>query len=214
MKRARKPRAPQQARSRDTERRLLDAAEAVLVKYGAEGTTLPRIAREAGVAPATVYRRFRDKEALMAAVFRRFAERSSAGTREAFNPESVRSLGLTQFATNVVQNMVRGFRASAPLTRAAMRYAELNPRLEAVRETGDSEARSFQQMVDTFRMWRDEIHRPDPEQAIRFAFLVVASMLRDLITFDRMRLMQRVVAVDDELLARELPRVFLSCLRS
>jgi len=39
-------------------------------------------------------------------------------------------------------------------------------------------------------------------------------MLRDLITFDRMRLMQRVVAVDDELLARELPRVFLSCLRS
>ena len=69
-------------------------------------------------------------------------------------------------------------------------------------------------MVDTFLMWRDEIQRPDPEEAIRFAFLVVASMLRDLITFDRMRLMQRVVAVDDELLARELPRVFLSCLRS
>ena len=44
------------------------------------------------------------------------------------------------------------------------------------------------------------------------AFLAVACVLHDLVTFDRMRLMRPVLAVDDELLKRELPRLFLRCL--
>jgi len=67
-------------------------------------------------------------------------------------------------------------------------------------------------MVDTFLIWRDEIPRPRPEQAIRFGFLVVACVLKDLILFDRMSTMSRVAPVDDEALERELPRVFLACL--
>jgi len=180
-----------------------------MARQGVEGATLPRIARQARLSPASVYRRFRDKDALIAAVFARFRERSRAGTREAFDPETVRPLGLATFATNVIQGMVKGFRASAPISRAAMRYAETHPHIAAVRRTGDSEAASFQRMVDTFMMWRDEIKHPDPEHAIRFGFLVVACTLRDLIIFDRAKLMKPVLAVDDELLAREMPKVFL-----
>ena len=40
-------------------------------------------------------------------------------------------------------------------------------------------------MVDTFLLWPDQIDHPDPEQAI---------------------------PVDDDVLTRELPRVFLACL--
>ena len=69
---------PRQARSRETLRRLLDAAEAVMLTHGPEGATLPRIAKQARVSPATVYRRFLDKDALMRAVFRRFNERSTS----------------------------------------------------------------------------------------------------------------------------------------
>jgi AcrR family transcriptional regulator len=203
---------PRQARSRETLRRLLDAAEVVLVKHGPAGTTLPRIAKQAGVAPASVYRRFRNKEALMAAVFRRFYGRSSGTVKEQFDPESVRPLGLVQFSTKVIQGMVQGFRASAPLSRAAMQYAEQHPRADFVRKTGASEAKSLQRMVDTFLIWRDEIKHPDPDQAVRFGFLVVACVLRDLVTFDRMRLMRPVLAVDDDVLKRELPLLFLRCL--
>jgi AcrR family transcriptional regulator len=184
----------------------------MLVAHGPEGATLPRIAKHAGVAPATVYRRFRNKEALMAAVFARFAERSSGAVKEQFNPDSVRPLGLVQFSTNVVRGMVQGFRASGPLSRAAMQYAERHPRNVSIRSTSASEAHSFQQMLNTFLIWRDEIRHPDPEYAIRFAFLIVASVLRDLIIFDRMRLMRPVMAVDDDLLKRELPKLFLRCL--
>jgi len=60
---------PRQARSRES-LLLLDAAEIVLVKYGPEGATLPRIAKQARLSPASVYRRFRDKEALMQALVR------------------------------------------------------------------------------------------------------------------------------------------------
>ncbi len=202
---------PRQARSRETLLRLLDAAEAVMLRHGVEGTTLPRIARHARVAPATVYRRFRNKEALMRAVFRRFNERSS-GAREQFDADRLRGIGLVPFATQVVQGMVRGFRANAALSRAAVLYAEKNPKADFIRKSGESESKSFQRMVDTFLVWRDEINHPDPELAIRLAFLVVASMLRDLVIFDRMRLMASVIPVDDDVLKRELPRVFLACL--
>ncbi len=215
MRRAPKRRAdnpPRQARSRETLQRLLDAAETMLLKHGPEGATLPRIAKHAGVAPASVYRRFRNKEALMAAVLNRFAERSSGAVNEQFDPESVRALGLVQFSTNVIQGMVQGFRTSGPLSRAVMQYGERHPRNASIRATAASEARSFQQMVDTFLIWRDEIKHSDPEEAIRFAFLVVACVLRDLVIFDRMRLMRPVMTVDDELLKRELPRLFLQYL--
>jgi AcrR family transcriptional regulator len=200
---------PRQARSRETLQQLLDAAEAMLLRHGAEGATLPRIAKHAGVAPATVYRRFRNKDALMAAVFNRFAERSSGAVGAQFDPESVRPIGLVQFSTNVIQGMVKGFRASGPLTRAAMQYAEDHPRNASIRATAASEARGFEQMVDAFLIWRGEIKHPDPEHAIRFAFLIVACVLRDLVIFDRMRLMRPVMSVDDDLLKHELPRVFL-----
>src|SRR6266850_6104510 len=117
MPRAEHP--PRQARSRETLRRLLDAAETVMLKHGVEGTTLPRIARHARVAPATVYRRFRNKEALMRAVFRRFNERSSGAVQEQFDPDKLRGIGLVRFANQVVQGMVQGFRANAALSRAA-----------------------------------------------------------------------------------------------
>lgn len=210
MPRAEHP--PRQARSRATLARLLDAAEAVMLKHGVEGATLPRIARHARVAPATVYRRFRNKEALMRAVFRRFNERSSSAVQEQFDPEQLRGIGLVRFATQVVQGMVHGFRANAALSRAAVLYAEKNPRVDFIRKSGASEARSFRRMVETFLLWRDQIDHPDPERAIHLAFLVVASMLRDLVIFDRMRLMAAVMPIDDDLLKRELPRVFLGCL--
>ncbi|HEX6463321.1 MAG TPA: helix-turn-helix domain-containing protein, partial [Vicinamibacterales bacterium] len=196
MPRTRAEHPPRQARSRETLRRMLDAAEIVLVKYGAEGATLPRIARQARLSPASVYRRFRDKDALMRAVFRRFNERSEGAVDEGFRPESVRPIGLRQFSRNVVRGMVAGFRSNAALSRAAIQYAERHPDADFVKKSAESEARSFQRMVETFLIWRDEIRRPDPEQAIRFGFLVVACVLRDLILFERMRVMSRVSPVD------------------
>jgi AcrR family transcriptional regulator len=206
------PRPPSQARSRESLQRMLDAAEAVLAKHGLEGATLPRIAVKAGISPPHVYRRFRDKDALMAAVFQRLTERSSAATVAQFDPEAVRPIGLVQFSKNLIAGMIRNFRADAGLSRATVRYSEEHWEVDFVRKARAYEAQQFQTMLNTFMMWRDQIKHPEPERAIRFAFVMVALALRELILFDRTRVFEDILHLDNDTLREELTRMFLGYL--
>lgn len=200
---------PRQERSRASLQRMLDAAEKVIARHGLQGATLQRIARLAGTSSANVYRRFRDKDALMAAVFQRLTERSAAATEAQIDPDVVRPMGLAKFARTVIEGMIRGFRADAGLSRAAVQYSEQHWEVDFVRRARASEARSFQMMVDTFLVWRDQIKHPDPARAVRFAFIMVALELRELILFGRTRTFEQVLPLDDEVLRQELPRMFL-----
>lgn len=56
-----------QKRSYLTEQRLIAAVIEVMGKAGLEGCTVPAVAKQAGVAVGTIYRRYPDKEALIAA---------------------------------------------------------------------------------------------------------------------------------------------------
>jgi AcrR family transcriptional regulator len=67
--------APRQQRSAQTQERLLDALEALLEERVFEQISIQDIAAAAGVAVGTVYRRFRNKEALLPALYRRLDER-------------------------------------------------------------------------------------------------------------------------------------------
>lgn len=58
-------RAPQQARSRRTRRKLVDAAIDCFERHGFDETTTAMIASEAGVAVGTVYNYFNDKRELI-----------------------------------------------------------------------------------------------------------------------------------------------------
>lgn len=209
MPRKPSPRPPRQTRSRESLRRMLDAAEVVLAKHGLEGATLPRIAAKAGIAPTNVYRRFRDKDALMAAVFQRLTERSSAATAAQFDLEAVRPVGLVAFSKNVIEGMIRNFRADAGLSRASVRYSEEHWEVDFVRKARASEVQSFQIMVNTFMMWRDQIKHPEPERAVRFAFVMVALALRELVLFGRTRIFADILPLDDNTLREELTRMFL-----
>src|SRR3546814_19848731 len=75
-------RPPQQERSRRTHARLLEATLKTLAEHGLDGATIPRIARVADVSPATVYRRFVDKQALLRAACLHMLERSNRANRE------------------------------------------------------------------------------------------------------------------------------------
>ena len=202
-------RTPVQARSRESLRRMLDAAEVVLAKYGLEGAILPRIAARARTSTANVYRRFRDKDALIAAVFQRLRERSSAATAAQVDPQAVRPIGLIQFSRNMIEGMIRGYRANAGLTRATVQYSEQHWEADFVRKTRASEAKSFQSMVDTFMLWRDQIKHPEPERAVRFACVMIALVLRELILFNRAHIFGDLLFLVDDILKEELPRLFL-----
>lgn len=57
----------------DTRERILEAALRLFPRYGLHGTSMDRLAREAGVSTATIYWHFKDKEDLIAAVIERFS---------------------------------------------------------------------------------------------------------------------------------------------
>jgi AcrR family transcriptional regulator len=65
----------QQARSRQTQERILEAALALVADAGAEALTVSAIAERAAVAVGSVYRRFGDKDRLLLAVQQAFADR-------------------------------------------------------------------------------------------------------------------------------------------
>ncbi|MEU5773387.1 helix-turn-helix domain-containing protein [Streptomyces venezuelae] len=78
-------REPQQARSAATLARVLRAAEEIASTSGLEEMTIAGVAKRAGVAVGTIYRRFEDKEQLIAALTDRMLER-----REEYVAEQLR----------------------------------------------------------------------------------------------------------------------------
>src|SRR5438270_12921478 len=84
---ANKTLAPQQARSRESTRKLLKAAAEVLGQHGLEGATIPRIAQHAGLTPGAIYRRFPDKDALLETVIIGILERQDERLRMGLTPD-------------------------------------------------------------------------------------------------------------------------------
>src|SRR5580698_7710463 len=114
--------APQQARSRESMRKLLKAAGEVLGQHGLEGATIPRIARHAGLTPGAVYRRFPDKEALLEEVVLGILQRQDERLRIAITPDMARQIPLEVFADQIISSMLVSYRANAGLLRAVRQF--------------------------------------------------------------------------------------------
>ena len=191
---------------------MLDAAENVLEKHGAEGLTLARVAKEAKLSPANVYRRFRDKKALIAGVFNRFGDMNAAELEQLesqVDPETIRKIGIRQFTRNWIHGMIHGFRHRTGLIRAAVLYSQSHPHVAFVKRKAEIEAMLFRRQVRYYMLWRDEIRHPDPEYAVSYAMISVALTLRELIIFDQATMFSKLVPMDDDHLRDELPRAFL-----
>ncbi|MCV7079532.1 hypothetical protein AWC27_07410 [Mycobacterium szulgai] len=66
--------APMQQRSRETVRRILDAATRVLKERGYEGFSTNRIALAAGISPGSLYQYFANKDAILNAMVAEYTE--------------------------------------------------------------------------------------------------------------------------------------------
>lgn len=79
-------RQPRQARSAETLARVLEAAEEIASSAGLEDMTITGVAKRAGVAVGSIYRRFEGKDQLVAALTERMLER-----REEYVAERLRA---------------------------------------------------------------------------------------------------------------------------
>jgi AcrR family transcriptional regulator len=173
-------RVPQQERSREKLRRLLDAADAVLGREGADALNTVRIAEVAGVSVASLYRYLPDKQAIAEALAVRYwselEDLVAAVAQHAEREPLADPLGA------VLEALAGGFRARPGFL--ALWYGGL--RTERVRDvtrsTRDHVAESLQRIIAV------EWPQSSPERrlmAARMCVLIGDGLLREAFRIDR-----------------------------
>ncbi|MFZ0691211.1 MAG: TetR/AcrR family transcriptional regulator [Acidobacteriaceae bacterium] len=201
---------PQQARSRESERKLLKAAAEVLGQHGVQGTTIPRIAAHAGLTPGSIYRRFPDKEVLLETMILGILERQDERLRTGLSQEMVGQIPLPVFAESMIHNLLVSYRANAGLMRAMQQFARASDNQEFRRKVTKLEVRSFERLVELFLATAKNIDHPEPRIAVSLGLTMVVSTLHDFIlhTTD-LKAWKTLLPQDDPTLRRELTRAFL-----
>lgn len=213
MPKAKKTLEPQQARSRESLRKLMKAAAEVLGQHGVEGTTIPRIAQHAGLTPGSVYRRFHDKEALLEAAILGILERQEERTRTGMTPEAVSQIPLPVFTEQIINGMVLGYRLNAPLLRALRQFVQGRCQTPFWKKATKLEVKSFERVVELFLAHREEIKHPDPRAAISMGLMMVISALFEIVVLPiDLGPLKTFLPKDDLALRRELTRMFLTYL--
>jgi len=210
MKGRRKTVHHQQHRSRETAARLLEAAEEVLEKQGVAGASVPEIARQAGVSPASIYRRFTDKDGLLREVFERFFERAIKANDEALKPSRWLASSLETSVCALVSGMVAAYSQRPGLLRAVISYSERHPDAAFRRRAGELRERSVAGIEKIILLHAKEIKHPEPKKAVRIALQLVSLALKERISPTNK---VRGAALPAEELRLELCRVFLAYLR-
>lgn len=169
------------------------------------------MARRAGVSPASIYRRFTDKDGLLREVFERFFDRSIKSNEAALAPERWRCKSLESSAYTLISGMVSAYRQRRGLLRAVIAYGEQHPSAAFRRRTFELRKRSVAAIERIVLLHANEIKHPDPEGTVHFGMQLIALALKE-----------RVLpasgkdgrgALSDEELQNELSRMFLGYLR-
>jgi AcrR family transcriptional regulator len=209
---AKKPFKVKQSRSRESLQRLLNAAVEVLNEGGLEGATIPRIAARAGLSPGAVYRRFPDKDALLQTVVLTELEQMDENMSQ-LTPDLAEHASLQDFAKQMIQQSLQIHRQYSTLKRTLDQYVLTHPNAAFRKQVFKLNVRTIRRVADFLLLKRKEIKHPDPEAAVSFALIQLASTLRDVTLVDTISEdWSSILPKDDDQLLQELTRAFLSYL--
>lgn len=201
---------PRQARSRESEKKLMQATVELLGRFGLEGASIPRVAECAGLTPGAVYRRFADKNALMERVILGILESQFKQLQRMLTVEIADAETLAALVQSLVHAMLVSHRQNATLIGAMRQFVRGSDHLAFKRKATELENRSLEHLVKVLMMKRKRIRHPDPEPALRLAFLALSNTLVVLCRDDGgSERWAQILPADDAWLERELVRMFL-----
>jgi len=202
--------APRQERSRKTLDLLLQATLRVLDNEGLEACTIPRVAADAGVSPATIYRRFADKDALLRAAFLHVIE-TNTPNQAGLEKELLRPT-LQETAERIVTGLLRQYRTHPHLHRARAQFLETQTPTEFPAQVFTLIAANLQSLAAVLLHHRDRIRHPDPQRAATFAILTATSSIEVIVSGPK-SLWQTTLPLSDKQLTAELARALVGYLR-
>jgi AcrR family transcriptional regulator len=203
-------RPPQQARSRATLHRFLEAALELLGERRFEEASVAEIARRARASVGAFYARFPDKDALLSYLNDRLFEEGRAKWDALLAPEVWRGRSVADIVAAVVAEIVRKRRAFRGLLRALSLHARSRPDPSFAEHAAGLNRHVHARLRDLLLERRREIGHRHPERAIAFGLLLVDGATREAILFgEAERLPGRL---SDTVLARELTAAWLAYL--
>jgi len=205
--------APQQARSRESLHRLLQAAVEMLGQHGVAGATIPRIAAHAGLTPGAVYRRFRNKDVLIETAILRILEDQDKGLRLSLTVAGTANIPLASLAEQVIDSLVTSYRANAGFLRAVRQFLHDKEGSPFWNKAAKLEMRTLEHLVTIFLGHGPEIGHPEPRGATALGLLMVIGTLWEIVVNPGdTKLWKGLLPTDDRTLKAELRRSFLSYL--
>ncbi|HTO54045.1 MAG TPA: TetR/AcrR family transcriptional regulator [Myxococcota bacterium] len=197
---------PKQARSEETARRILDAAQVLIEREGLAALSIPEVVRRAKSSTGSFYARFKDKNALLAALEERFFAELDRVLDELADPERWRGRPLSELVLACNREMLRRLRQHARLVCAfAFRSAHEAGFATRVRRFHE---RLTERMRALFLSRRAELHHPEPELAVALAIEFAFTFIQTRVLY----VAQDGVSdgLSDDRLAAELTRMFLA----
>lgn len=196
---------PQQERSRETLRKLLEGAERLFGEMPINEATVPQICARAGCTTGAFYRRFRDKNELLDTLFADLLDDFDRTTSTALDGQAMADLDLEEGVNRFIAAMVDAYTRRAGLCRAIMlsTTAEARYRESVMRQA----RRSSQRLAGLLERKRAEFDHPDTKLAADFGFRQVFAVLDQSLRFPGAS--PTIVKLNNAALTKELTRGFL-----
>jgi AcrR family transcriptional regulator len=200
-------RRPRQARSRDTEERILRALSDLLRNHPFDRLSVSQIAARAGVSVGGFYARFPSKhDALLHLSYEAYVAETTRAAAEALDPARWRGLGIAPVAAAYFRLIVESTRRHHALIRELVHRARARGATPVAEDAHDRFAAT---VLDPFRALllerAAEIRHPDPALAVRVGFSACQSALREALLCPTMRPTMGEIA--DDQLAAEITRM-------
>lgn len=165
-----------QARSEETSRNIVEALENLLQHKAFEQITMAELAARAGITPGAIYRRFKNKDALLPHVFERYRTELNRWMGRV-TPEKLAAAGSLEHALcALVEETLDCFRTNAPIFRTVHLYGRLHPELN-VGERKSMKDYGYQPITGLLERYEDEVHRESETARHYLSYLLVSLVM-------------------------------------
>lgn len=201
---------PKQERSKGTQEKLLTALESLLEERVFEQISIRDIANRAGVSSGTLYRRFKNKEALLPVLYERYDQRLHTWALTIWDGQPG-NLNLYQQVRHVVAEHVAFYKKHAPMLRTLYIHIRLNGELVLPSVT-ETRPHLYQEMLAPIweSLARSGSARLNEDTIRSFVLMLLTSVNERMLFGDYSP--SALLAVDEELFTNELSLALYSYL--
>ena len=170
----------QQARSRDTAERLLQAAETLLAEEGLSGLSVSKVVKRAKSSVGSFYARFQDKDGILQALHARHM-RQILEALEALGPEAFEPMSLADASALCMHTLVDHYQHHRNLMAAFISRSTVDP--EAWRATIDNHLKLITRLSEILGRTQGPFAHPEPERALALGLHAVFAFLGNMVGY-------------------------------